>query len=333
MSAHLGGAAGNELQVVAPDGVPEVATGDDLAALVRSVMELQDGDIVVVTSKAVSKAEGRLFPGDRQEALAAETTRLVARAGATTIVRNHLGLTMAAAGIDESNIAPGHFALLPLDPDASARKLRSALLCITGCNLAVVITDTSGRAWRVGQTDLAIGASGLQVIEVLDGSTDRFGRPLRVTFPAVADELAGAAELASGKLTGRPFVRVRGRADLVLPVTEHGPGASTLVRAPADDLFGYGAREAVMAALRGIDIAGFGRPAQFEDLLDALSDAGAETVSAEPGTVEVRGPNRQLLEVVAFAHGWVRPDGCGEGCRLAPLDVVTLVPAYRVTRS
>jgi coenzyme F420-0:L-glutamate ligase/coenzyme F420-1:gamma-L-glutamate ligase len=238
------------LEITAPDGTPEVEPGDDLVAIVLLMTSLTDGDVVVVTSKVVSKAEGRLRRGTREDALPGETARVVARRGETTIVRNHLGLTMAAAGIDNSNVPRGQIVLLPEDPDGTARALREGIRERAGVNVAVVISDTAGRAWREGQTDIAIGAAGLVVAEDYAGRTDAHGNELAVTLPAVADELAGAAELATGKLGGRPFAVVRGRADLVLPVGEHGPGAVSLVRPDGADLFGYGAREAVVRALR-----------------------------------------------------------------------------------
>ena len=182
------------IEVTAPDGIPEVGLGDDLVELLLPCLELAgvdlaDGDIVVVTSKVVSKAEGRVRPGTRDEALPGETVRVVARRGPTTIVRNRLGLTMAAAGIDGSNVPAGHVVLLPLDPDDSARDLRTRLLERTGRNVAVVVTDTAGRAWREGQTDIAIGAAGLVVADEHAGRTDRWGNELAVTLPAVADGL------------------------------------------------------------------------------------------------------------------------------------------------
>ncbi len=176
---------------------------------------------------------------------------MVARRGPTRIVRTHHGLTLAAAGIDASNVEPGHVVLLPADPDASARALRARLLELTGRTVAVVVTDTAGRAWREGQTDLAVGAAGLRVLEDFSGRQDGYGNDLVVTAPAVADELAGAAELAQGKLGARPFAVVRGRADLVLADDDAGPGAVALVRAEGADMFGWGSREAVLRALRG----------------------------------------------------------------------------------
>jgi coenzyme F420-0:L-glutamate ligase/coenzyme F420-1:gamma-L-glutamate ligase len=281
--------------------VPEVRAGDDLVALVLAALDggaaLADGDVVSVTSKVVSKAEGRVRVGDRDAAVEEETVRVLARRGATRIVRHRLGLTMAAAGVDASNVAEGSIVLLPLDPDASARTLRRELRERAGVNVGVIVTDTAGRAWREGQTDLAIGAAGLLVAEDLAGRTDGYGNRLQVTLPAVADELAGAAELVQGKLSGRPIAVLRGRADLVLPPGEDGPGATSLVRPDGGDLFGWGAREAVVRALAGADAdrAPFGAPAPVEELaaaLDRLPDAG----------------DRTAVAAVCFAHGWRAED-------------------------
>ena len=182
---------------------------------------------VVVTSKVVSKAEGRLRRGDREDALPGETVRVVARRGETTIVRNHLGLTMAAAGIDNSNVAAGPDRAAARGPGrARPARCATASASAPASTSPSIVTDTAGRAWREGQTDIAIGAAGLVVAEDYAGRTDAHGNELAVTLPAVADELAGAAELATGKLGGRPFAVVRGRADLVLPAGEHGPGAA-----------------------------------------------------------------------------------------------------------
>ncbi|WP_166133238.1 coenzyme F420-0:L-glutamate ligase [Nocardioides ochotonae] len=300
---------GGRVEACAPDGLPEVRAGDDLVALLLPLVDLADGDVLVVTSKVVSKAEGRVRTGDRDEALAGETARVVARRGPTTIVRTHHGLTMAAAGIDASNVELGSIVLLPQDPDASARALRAAVHERTGRNVGVVVTDTAGRAWREGQTDIAVGAAGLVVAESFAGRHDAHGNPLAVTAPAVADEIAGLAELAQGKLGGRPVAVVRGRADLVLPVGADGPGAAALIRREGGDLFGYGAREAVVRALRGDpgDQLPFGAPAPPEELLAALHEVLGEPADArlEDDAVTVResaaGP---ALAALAFAFGW-----------------------------
>ena len=249
-----------------------------------------------VTSKIVSKAEGRTRTGDREAAIDEESIRLVARRGATRIVRHRLGLTMAAAGVDASNVAAGSLVLLPLDPDHSARALRLEIHRRVGLNVAVIVTDTAGRAWREGQTDIAIGAAGLVVAEDFAGRTDPHGNPLMVTLPAVADEIAGAAELAQGKLGGRPVAVVRGRADLVLPPGDDGPGASSLVRPEGGDLFGWGAREAVVRALVGDDAdrAPFGTPAPHAELPEALGRLPDHA-------------DRTAVAAVCFAHGW-RPE-------------------------
>jgi coenzyme F420-0:L-glutamate ligase/coenzyme F420-1:gamma-L-glutamate ligase len=314
---------GARIEVLAPDGVPEVVEGDDLVDLLLRVCEPVDGDVVLVTSKVVSKAEGKVRHGDRDEALAGETVRVVARRGPTTIVRNRLGLTMAAAGIDASNVPAGRIVLLPDDPDASARRLREGVRERTGRNVGVVVTDTAGRAWREGQTDIAIGAAGMVVAESFAGRLDAHGNELAVTQPAVADELAGAAELAQGKLGGRPFAVVRGRADLVLPAGDHGPGAAALVRREGGDLFGYGAREAVVRALAG-DPAGqapFGAPAAPAELVAALVETSGGTAvlptEAPPDPSEATGAREEehvvhlaasavprVVSAVCFAHGW-----------------------------
>lgn len=291
----------SKLEAWAPDGLPEVTAGDDLAALVLGATgggaDLADGDIVAMTSKVVSKAEGRTRAGERDAAIEEETLRVVAHRGATRIVRHRLGLTMAAAGVDASNVAAGSIVLLPLDPDGSARALRRAIHERAGANVGVIVTDTAGRAWREGQTDIAIGAAGLVVAEDFAGRTDPYGNALAVTRPAVADELAGAAELVQGKLTGRPVAVIRGRGDLVLPPGQDGPGAASLARPEGGDLFGWGAREAVVRALAGdvVDQPPFGAPAPPAELaaaLDRLPDAA----------------DRTAVAAVCFAHGWLMED-------------------------
>ncbi|HET6561093.1 MAG TPA: coenzyme F420-0:L-glutamate ligase [Marmoricola sp.] len=304
-------------QVTAVPGIGEVATGADLAALVAEHADLRDGDVVVVTSKVVSKAEGRVVRVTRDEAVAAETDRVVARRGATSIVRTRHGFVMAAAGVDASNTPPGTVVLLPEDPDGSARRLRSRLREVAGVTVGVVVTDTSGRAWRNGQTDIAVGAAGLLVLDDHAGRVDGYGNQLAVTAPALADEVAGAADLAKGKLGGTPVAVVRGLEALVLDAEDDGPGASALVRDEAGDMFGLGAREAVLAAVdAGADLRGFGAPAAADVVVAALVTVvgAAAGVAADGGGVAVRfapgldpraaGRLEARVEAVLKAHAW-----------------------------
>lgn len=236
----------SRLAVLPVEGLPEIAAGDDLAALIAGAVELRAGDIVVVTSKAVSKAEGRLVGGDREAALAGETVRVVAARGETRIVETRHGFVLAAAGVDASNVPTGTLALLPVDPDASARRLRDRLHELTGVRVAVVVTDTFGRPWRRGLTDLAIGAAGIGALADFRGRVDPFGNPLVATEVAVVDEVAAAAELVMGKLAGVPTAVVRGlRYDVPDPAAD--PGVRPLVRPADEDLFRLGHRDVVPA--------------------------------------------------------------------------------------
>lgn len=240
------------LQIWPLGGIPEITAGADLVALIAdaaaSVEPLVDGDILVVTSKIVSKAEGRTIAADdREAAITAETVRVVAsrtaESGHTTrIVENRLGIVAAAAGVDASNTPAGTVLLLPVDPDASARGIAAGLRTRLGVRLGVIVSDTLGRAWREGQTDAAIGAAGVHVFEDLRGGTDAEGRPLVVTMPCVADELAAATDLVKGKASRMPVAVVRGRADLVGDLDL--PGARSIVRDPARDMFHRGSDEA-----------------------------------------------------------------------------------------
>jgi coenzyme F420-0:L-glutamate ligase/coenzyme F420-1:gamma-L-glutamate ligase len=232
-----------ELRVWGVDGLPEIAPGEDLAALiVRAEPELRDGDIVVVTSKVVSKAEGRTTNDDRESAIDAETVRVVARRGDTRIVETRHGLVLAAAGVDASNVAPGTVVLLPADPDASARRIREDIRQALGVDVAVLVTDTVGRPWRIGLTDIAIGAAGIDVLDDHRGRRDTHGNLLEMTVTAVADELAAAAELVKGKTNDVPVAIVRG-----LTFTSGDGGAIAMIRPAADDMFRYGSRDVVTA--------------------------------------------------------------------------------------
>jgi coenzyme F420-0:L-glutamate ligase/coenzyme F420-1:gamma-L-glutamate ligase len=238
-------------------GLPDVEPGDDLGALLSAAAppDLADGDVVAVAHKAVSKAEGRLRrlsdvePGERAGALAAEQDKdprlvqavldetaevLRAERGVIVCVTPH-GFVCANAGVDASNVPDGHVVLLPLDPDASARGLRARIAALRGVRPAVVVTDSFGRAWRTGQTDVAIGAAGLVPVDDWRGRVDAGGRELRATAIAVADSVAGAADLARSKDGRQPAVLVRGLERLV--TREDGPGAAPLRRARDQDLF------------------------------------------------------------------------------------------------
>lgn len=234
-------------EVRAVTGIPEVAPGDDLAKLIAvAAPDLRDGDVLLVTSKIVSKAEDRIVEAaTREDAIDAETVRIVARRGALRIVENRQGLVMAAAGVDASNTAPGTVLLLPRDPDASAAAIRAGLREVLGVDVGVVVTDTFGRPWRTGLTDVAIGSAGVRVLDDLRGGADAHGNPLSATVVASADELAAAGDLVKGKAAGLPVAVVRGLPHLV----GEGSSARDLVRAPADDMFRLGTSEAVREAV------------------------------------------------------------------------------------
>jgi len=257
--------ARDPLLVMPVVGLPEITPGDDLAALIAGCAPwLESGDVLVVTSKIVSKAEGRLVElpaaeGEQREAarravLASETARVVASRGPMQIVATHHGFVMAAAGIDASNVDKGWLVLLPKDPDSSARALRAAFAERHGLDVAVVISDTMGRPWRVGLTDVALGAAGLEPVLDHRGQHDAYGNELQVTQVAVADELCSAADLVKGKVDGVPVAVVRGflpRPEAGAPPAPDGPGAVAMVRDSADDLFSLGTAEARAEGLAG----------------------------------------------------------------------------------
>ncbi|MFF2509176.1 coenzyme F420-0:L-glutamate ligase [Streptomyces sp. NPDC058067] len=234
-------------RVWALPGIPEVREGDDLAKLIAAAEPgLVDGDVLLVTSKIVSKAEGRIVEAtDREAAIDAETVRVVARRGTLRIVENKLGLVMAAAGVDASNTPAGTVLLLPEDPDASAAAIRDGLRDTLGVDIGVVVTDTFGRPWRNGLTDVAIGAAGVRVLDDLRGGTDAYGNPLSATVVATADELAAAGDLVKGKADGLPVAVVRGLPHMV----GESAGARDLVRVARDDMFRLGTSEAVREAV------------------------------------------------------------------------------------
>lgn len=223
------------IEILPVIGLPEFRPGDDLSAAVAAAAPwLRDGDVVVVTSKVVSKCEGRLVPAPedpeqrdrlRRKLIEDEAVRVLARKDRTLITENRLGLVQAAAGVDGSNVGRSELALLPVDPDASAATLRAGLRERLGVTVAVVITDTMGRAWRNGQTDAAVGAAGLAVLRNYAGVRDPYGNELVVTEVAVADEIAAAADLVKGKLTATPVAVVRG-----FGVSDDGSTARQLLR-------------------------------------------------------------------------------------------------------
>ncbi|MEV6493992.1 coenzyme F420-0:L-glutamate ligase [Actinoplanes sp. NPDC051633] len=268
------------LEVLPVRGIGDVTAGDDLAALItKAAPWLRDGDVLVVTSKIVSKAEGRLVevPADgperdaaRAEALAAETARVVARRGATAIVQTHHGFVMAAAGIDASNVDKTHLVLLPADPDASARALHAALR-ERGLRVGVIVSDTMGRAWRNGLTDVALGAAGISPLRDHRGEIDPYGNELQLTEMAVIDELAGAGELVKGKCDQVPVAVVRGYPGAGDADT---PGAGVLLRDAATDMFRLGTAEAMRAAATlgdRYDGAGDGAPVEAATVDRALA--------------------------------------------------------------
>ena len=249
------------VELLAPDGIPEIRPGDDLGAIIAGALRggdigLQEGDVLVVTQKVVSKAEGRIVdlatitpsPAAREfaerwgkdprqvELVLSESTEVVRMAeGGLIISRTPQGFVCANAGVDLSNVGDGQVAtLLPLDPDASARRLAEQLGELMGVRPAVVISDSFGRPWRNGIVNVAIGVAGLEPLLDLRGTADAQGRVMHSTVIAVADELASAAELASGKTDQRPVVVVRG---YTTERVANGPGAAALVMDRAYDLF------------------------------------------------------------------------------------------------
>ena len=241
----------SELRVIPVEGLPEVQNGDDVAALVAAALPLEDGDVLVVAQKAVSKAEGRVVrladiepsalaraaaeeEGDPRhvEAILRESRRIVRMRGAFVIAETRHGFVCASAGVDASNTPePGTLVLLPLDPDASAAGIRARLRELTGRAVGVIVSDSFGRPWRQGTTDVALGVAGMRPLRDLRGHRDSTGYELRSTQIAVADEIAAAAELVMGKTDGIPAAVVRG-------LDVGGEGSARELVVPADrDLF------------------------------------------------------------------------------------------------
>ncbi|KAB1932628.1 coenzyme F420-0:L-glutamate ligase [Micromonospora sp. ALFpr18c] len=323
------------LEILPVLGIGHVTEGDDLAALIATAAPwLHDGDVLVVTSKIVSKAEGRLVdvPADgperlaaRDEVLAAETARVVASRGPTRIVQTHHGFVMASAGIDASNVDKTRLVLLPVDPDASARALRAALREHYGLDVAVIITDTMGRPWRNGLTDVALGVAGMPAIRDHRGEVDPYGNELQLTQMAVVDELAGAGELIKGKCDQVPVAVVRGYLSATGP--DAGGGARVLVRDAAQDLFSLGTAEARSAGLTDAVTLTDGPgptpadPAATRRAIEAVAGVVA------PGTVFTLVDESEVRAgLIADVPGW--PDSATAlvlGAPPAPVDPMDLV--------
>lgn len=282
-------------------GVGELRPGDDLVEqIVTHAPDLQDGDVLVVTSKAVSKVEGRLIVLDtadddtreaaRQEAIDAETVRVVARRDNLRIVETRHGLVLAAAGVDLSNVARNEIALLPVDPDASAHVLREGIRHRLGVEVGVIISDSMGRPWRTGITDTAIGVAGVTAVTDPRGRTDAYGNTLVVTQVAIADELAAAGDLVKGKLRGVPVAVIRGFArDGKLD--DDGMGSRTLVRGASEDLFRLGTAEAIAVGREDVGWATDVAPPLHDDataLVAGLSDVDLSLQQAFLGFLAAR---------------------------------------------
>jgi coenzyme F420-0:L-glutamate ligase/coenzyme F420-1:gamma-L-glutamate ligase len=304
-------------------GIGDIVAGDDLAEVIAANAPwLADGDILVVTSKIVSKAEGRLVevPADgpereaaKEATLLAESARVVARRGPTTIVETHHGFVMAAAGIDASNVDKTHLVLLPADPDASARRLRAGFR-VRGLDVAVIVSDTMGRTWRNGLTDVALGAAGIAPFRDHRGETDPYGNELQITQMALIDELAGAGELVKGKVDQVPVAVVRG---LSHGLTDHGPGAAPLLRDSASDMFRLGTDEARTAGLlQAAQLPAHGElpgrptdPAAVERAMAAVAEfvsPSLQTTPAEPSPTAGCTAALHLHTHDASPPGWMR---------------------------
>ncbi|MDQ6850437.1 MAG: coenzyme F420-0:L-glutamate ligase [Actinomycetota bacterium] len=314
--------ASEHIEILPVSGIGELRPGDDLAALIaQHAPQLADGDVVVVTSKAVSKVEGRLVVLDssdedvreaaRQEAISAETVRLVATRGPLRIVETRHGLVLAAAGVDLSNVARNEIALLPVDPDASAQLLRESLRDKLAVDVAVVISDSMGRPWRAGITDTAIGVAGLTALTDARGRADLYGNVLTVTQVAVADELAAAADLVKGKLGGVPVAVVRGFArDGKLD--DDGLGSRLLLRGAADDLFRLGTAEAMAVGREDVGWA--------TDVAPPLHADAVDVVSAMTGNDVDEAVQQAFLGFLA-----ARPDAMWRSCAPGHLTASALV--------
>lgn len=326
-------APGGPIEIHPVRGLPEFRPGDDLAgAIAAAAPWLADGDVLVVTSKVVSKVEGRIVasPTDPEERDATrrrlvdqEAVRVVARKGRTLITENKLGIVQAASGIDGSNVDGSELAVLPEDPDRSARNVRDALRELLGITVAVVVTDTMGRAWRMGQTDAAIGSVGLPVLHEYAGSHDSQGNELFVTSVAIADEIAAAGDLVKGKLGGVPVAVIRG-----LALEDDGSDAQSLIRRGPEDLFWLGTAEAFAqgrseALLLRRSIRQFDdRPVDESDIRDSIADALTAPAPHHTRPVRfvwIRTPGIREKLLSRLREQW-RADLAGDGLGMSAID-------------
>jgi coenzyme F420-0:L-glutamate ligase len=318
---HDHGAA--RIEVLPVLGIGELRPGDDLATLiVENAPELRDGDVLVITSKAISKVEGRLVLLDtadddareaaRQEAIDAETVRVVATRDALRIVETRHGLVLAAAGVDLSNVARNEIALLPVDPDASAQLMRESIRQQLNIDVGVVISDSMGRPWRAGITDTAIGVAGLTALTDPRGRVDSYGNVLNVTQVAIADELAAAGDLVKGKLGGVPVAIVRGFArDGKLE--DDGMGSRNLIRGSSEDLFRLGTEEAMAIGREDVGWATTIAPPLHADAVDVVTALG-EDADTNPAVQQA------FLGFLA-----ARPDAMWRSCAPGHLTASALV--------
>ncbi|GAB3296860.1 coenzyme F420-0:L-glutamate ligase [Epidermidibacterium keratini] len=304
VSAHVREQVAQEFSVRAVTGIPDVRPGDDLVAMLAAAAPwLLDGDIVAVTSKVVSKASGRLVaaPVDEDERAAArraamdsQTAAVVAeRTGGVRIVRTVQGFTMAAAGIDNSNVRAGEMALLPEDCDAAAREIREGLRSRLGVEVAVIVTDTVGRPWRGGLVDIALGCSGIAPLRDLRGATDTHGHPLAVTALAQIDELAAASELVRGKLAGVAAAVIRG-----VPFDPVEVPAATLSRPLEEDMFFLGTRDVVPASADR-PLSEPGDPALVAEAVRRTPSLEGVSVGVEDTQVRIDGADALSVGIVA----------------------------------
>jgi coenzyme F420-0:L-glutamate ligase len=315
--------AASHIEILPVLGIGELNVGDDLAAVIADhAPPLQDGDVLIVTSKVVSKTEGRMVVLDtadpdaretaRQRAIEAETVRTVAARDDLRIVETRHGLVLAAAGVDESNVSRNELALLPLDPDFSAHLLREGIRDRLGIEVGVVISDSMGRPWRAGITDAAIGVAGLTALTDPRGRTDAYGNVLEVTQVAVADELAAAGDLVKGKLAGIPVAVVRGLArDGKLD--DDGLGSRALIRGSEEDLFRLGTAEAIAVGREDVGWA--------TDIAPPLHADAVRVVTQLDATHDVDAAVRQgFLGFLA-----ARPDAMWRSCAPGHLTASALV--------